>query len=556
MSEDSKNIRMHIIIIITVYIMGHWLLLFVSGYWWDDAVMRIRDINSIKELYSQTGSVCGDLFAYIMVAFRHIYRPITLLLGMAISLLFYAFLKESQIFTEKESFLIAVLYGIMPVNDARITYICFGYTVSLFLFCVAVYLTMIWKLKIGKWRLGIRILCWIFLFISYSTGSLLVLMGIIVLWLYYIDLKRDHELKSVITILKGIARTVYKNIDYIIVPIVFWFIKTLFFQPWGGYDNYNFVSVGGIMETILGLLKSVILSIYNICLSFIQILLGNIYCTVIILFASFVIGIIIYYKSVKKDINENIKRDLILSIVGIVILFLGVFPYAVVGRVGGIANTGVQGRDSLLLGFGMSICIYFVLQVFLRSWSRYTCYALVIILGILHFNMWYLNYQREWYKSLEFEDVVASEPGIKENNTFWVIQEYSTPCGTNSFYNLNVNAYDVLGDQTRFFTNMYYLANEYPDFISKWYGMDEYDHTDMIIDGIIVLEDNEMSYIDTLKLKWLEITEKDKFKENIKDLDRYEYYEVTPEQSQMLVDGYNSGITYDRALFSTVFIMQ
>ena len=338
-------------------------------------------------------------------------------------------------------------------------------------------------------------------------------------------------------------KAVIRNIDYIFVPIAFWVIKTLFFQPKGVYaqSNYNSVSLGGVAGALLGLPKTFIYSIYNICLSYVEILSKNIFFSIAVILAAIAIGILVHCRMGHADIDENLKRDFTLFIIGVLVLLTAIFPYAVVGRMDGVYNTGVQGRDSLLLGFGISICIYFGVQMLLRSWGKYTCYIFIIILGIVHFNIWYLNYQMEWYKSLEFEDVVASEPDIKENNTFWVIQEYDAPCGTSRFYCLNVNAYEVLGDQTRFFADMMWLVDDYSDMISEGYGMDDYDSSDRTIDGVIVLKDNEMSYSDTLHLKWLEITDKDEFEKTIRGLDRYEYYSITPEQAQELVDGYISG---------------
>lgn len=539
----------HILLIITSYCIAHWGLLIVSGYWWDDAIIRIRDIASLQELYRQTGFVFGDLFAIIMISCKYNYRCIVFVLGLITSILIYLVARESEVFDESASFWVGAFFNLIPINDARVTYICFPYTISLFLFSLSFFQTIIWKKGMLVNVRLVRIISLILLLLSYTTGSILVMTSIIIVWLLFYDIRQNVNCKSVKSILDKVPKILFSNIDYVLLPIVYWVIKSLFFQAYGPYKGYNTISRSGLFLSLVNLPLEVMASIKHILDSYMLIISKSGKFVLVILVTSFVIGIFIYFQKEDEQNMDNMMHVFGQLIIGFMLVFLGVFPYVAVGRSGGLYNTGVVGRDSLLIGFGGAICIYCLGKIFFKEWFRYTIYVLLMILGIIHFNYWYANYQKEWYKNLEFQDAVASVSDLKTENTFWVVNQYETPCGSSSFYYRNVSAYEVDGNQSRMFSTMRFLADDFQEAYLHYYGMDDYDNSDRSIDGIIILNDNKMSIVDLIKLKGIEIKDYDKFAKEINSLDRYEYYPITEEESDYLIDTYRKGITDDAELF-------
>ena len=42
-----------------------------------------------------------------------------------------------------------------------------------------------------------------------------------------------------------------------------------------------------------------------------------------------------------------------------------------------------------------------------------------IVLGIFHFNEWYLNYQEDWYQQKVLASVIEEHDGFGEDNTIY-----------------------------------------------------------------------------------------------------------------------------------------
>lgn len=551
MSEKKTDLK-NTLIIIFVYIISNWLLLVVTGYWWDDSVVRDLNRHELGELYSKTGSVFGDLFAYIMIAFRHSYKAVTFFAGMLSCILLYLFLRKSEIFEEKECFWIGLLFTIIPINDARMTYICFPYTICFFLFLFAVYLVPLWKKNAGVGRWIIRALTWVLLFVSYSTASLLVYTGLILLCLYYIDVKNNLR-KNVKEIMTSFLKSVLANIDYVILPCVFFVIKSLFFQPYGNYENYNVVSVGNVIISALKAPFAVACTLYNVINSNISIIKSHYLLAGLIILFSLVSGVYVRRKAVFSK-GKIEPRDIVLFLIGIIAFVAGLFPYTVVGRTYGVFTRGVAGRDSMLLGIGLAMCIFYGVKIVFADWMGTVCYLTVIMFGVLYFNSCYLQYQREWYEELELEKKIVTNKEIVDNNTFWVVFNYEKPCGTGVFYYLNMNAYKIFGDQTRYFvSSISNLLDSNMELLSEGYGMNEYDASDMKIDGIIVFDNDPISDIDILKLRWKETFNKKAFESEIQEKDRVEYISVSKDQAEAIVDAYNDGITDNMRLIGIAF---
>lgn len=557
----NKNfIYKDLVLILFVYTVSQWLLLVVSGYWWDDSVLIIRNETEIAELYNSTGVVFSKQLAAVMCYFQSSYRYVTFALGLIIVLLIYFTLLNMKVFSCNECFWISILFVSIPINDAKITWICFPYTICLGLFFGAFYLVTLWR---NKNRLAWlwRFLSWCLLVFSYNINSLLVFSGLILLYLYYEDYIERFYVSSKRTVW-DFWHIILRNIDYVLIPCAYFLVKVMFFKPYGPYVGYNAVNIKTIIHAIIKLPVAMINSGSNIFANYYSLLRGlpGKFCIMVIICLLFVIYVKKRYGSWKKIVTidgdkkyslKNHKddftvisiffenRDIKILLLGIFAFALGVFPYMVVGRMSGVASVGVAGRDSALLGLGCAICIFAFGRILLSKALRNCVYGLLVTLGVLHFNNWYLNYQQEWYQEMEFMQEVSKNERIKNNDTFWVAFRYPTPCGTDSFYNMNVNSYKCLGDQTRFFTTkLGYIADKNIEMFANYYGMDDYNKNNMDIDGIVLFDNRPFSKKQLLKLKWNEMFKQDDFINDIKRHNRIEYIAVSHDESRRILNAY------------------
>lgn len=536
----KKNVDLkNILIIVIVYFIAHWFLLMVSGYWWDDAVLIHKKHEEMAEFYSQNGAVLGGLFTYSVIWLpAGGYRVCVFTEFLLSSIFVYYVLKDSELLSDNECFWISLIFSVVPVNDARTLISCYGYSCTFFLFWLAFFLVTKWYKKTGIMHWVIRCFTWPILFTAFSTESVIAFCGLIILYLYYKDYKNVvKDFSSFGKFVRGIPVVVIRNIDYIIVPMVYWFVKSMFFKPWGPYENKNVFTLKTLLSTILHLPSSM----YGTTWSVIDNYLGQISILSLIIadvcIAVFIFGFI-KNKRWKKIEDRPYYKSFIGLGIGILSYATGIFPYSVVRGGGSIAVNGRGGRDSLLLALGISLCIYYLVELIIHPYVRSICFVVVIVLGIFHFNYSYMQYQQEWYEELELENKISSTKDILDNNTFLVLFTSDKPGGSGSFYCMNINSFDVTGEQTRaFWQNLSYVTGEaWQDYFLHGYGMDDYDTSDTGLDGVLLFDNKALSKKDILRLKFKEIFLYDEFISEINARDRIEYINC---------DENNRGILYE-----------
>lgn len=213
------------------------------------------------------------------------------------------------------------------------------------------------------------------------------------------------------------------------------------------------------------------------------------------------------------------------------------------------------GRDALLLGLGTAILIYYLIcLVFNKNFCK-IAFITIIVLGICHFNLKYIDWQENYYQQLQFEQEVRQNEDIQNGTTFLCL--YENPALDASFYQLNGNAFVATGEQTRFFMcGIEDLANMIELDENSWYlnayNMKEYDPTNMALDGVILINNEPISTGIVLKQKWNEIFHKDKFYEWINRIRDIKYFPVNQEQSNAIVEAFQSGILNENNIFDYI----
>ena len=241
---------------------------------------------------------------------------------------------------------------------------------------------------------------------------------------------------------------------------------------------------------------------------------------------------------------NSIGKDLLMVGLGCIAFYLGIFPY-IVKRDSDIDVIYTDGRDSLLLGIGTSIIIYYLLRIFVRRELYKTVLVFLIMSGILYFNNVYLAWENSYYQQLQVRDEIATNQHILNNDSFIVI--YTGAAVYSSFFQTNGNSWAATGEQTRFYMCDLNDLGKFLDFDedSEWlkgFMMRDFDYTDKTIDGVLYVNYPYTNRGLILKQKWNEFFHKDVFDQWIKDVKEMDYYPITPEQSDAIIEAYQNGI--------------
>lgn len=544
--RDYPEIQ-HILWITLVYFAAHWFLLVATGRWWDDWVYADKNWEYLFEVSKQSSlPSVAILDAGLWLFPDGFYRIFVFIVFYVGAVFFYKILNTVDLFTKKGCLWITLLYIIMPVNDARITWICWPYSFGLFAYWIAFYLSTIWIKKRGKKRIAFRALSVFFLMISFTLESLMLMMLVILGYFCYMELKDDWNWKEVRSNVKKLLKAVLHYPDYLIAPIIWYFGNKILFPGYGVYGGHSYIPWSELISITIYSPYNALVTLCNIINNFVRAALS---LRIAILLG---LAIIIYFgfvfcnrkKSfIDRDFEEVFWKNFAYAICGVIIFFLGFFPYCV-KRNAAIISTYTGGRDAILLGIGLAIMLYFGLRLVLKNVLVKISYIILILLGIVHFNFIYLGWQEDYYQQLQLQSGIIHNEGILDNNTFLVMYQGQVVC--TSFYQTNGNSYVATGEQTRYYISGADSLKDLKEMDENtWYlnayGMNEYDYTDKSIDGIIFLDYTDLSECALVKEKWDELFNKNEFNEWISEMSQFsmKYIPLSQEESDSIWELYD-----------------
>ena len=445
----------HIFWITVVYLLSQWFLLIVTGRWWDDWVYADKNWDYLYEVMRQSSV---PFIAYLDASLWQLpdgfYRVITFALYYAGTILFYFILRRTSIFQDEECFWIALLYVTVPANDARILWICFPYGVGFLLMWIAFFLTTIWAEKAGAGRVLLRIGTLFILMLAFSCLQSTMMMVIpIVGFLCYKELSEKGNIKKSIKDIKKFIKNLFPIIahysDILLLPIIWYVGDKLLFPGYGIYGGVYSVGWSKLPIIItkfpfraIGTFMRILWSYINILktphLTFSSVIAAIAYVAIIFIIVK---TVYIHNKANVEDDNYGLIRNKILMATGAIIFLSALFPY-VVKRNAVIGNVGADGRDSILLGIGVVIVLYYGFKYFFRQKTSKIVTVSLIVMGIVHFNYMYLNWQECHYQQIQLQHGFADNIEIKNNDTFLVMSKGGIICDI--FYQTNGNSWVTL----------------------------------------------------------------------------------------------------------------
>lgn len=536
MRYASKDTVRKILIIAAVYVMAHLIMLTVSGFWWDDAAIINESAEERKEMHSQIGSVIGGIVTDICLLMPGwSYRILMFLEYFIGNVLVYLILKKIDFFTDIEAFWISLLYAVIPINDARILIACHWYSFMFLSFWVAFYLAILSRGGGSRKRkIVLRCMSLVCLYISFDTESLIVYSGLIILYLYYLELKKYYKDGCTgVSLLKKLPMTILHNIDNILVVLLWAFVKMTWFRPYGGYSERNTVTVPALFKSILYAPRGIYVTACVAVKSYFKFI--NVWTILVIVIICAVFAALVWKKKIPKTVMSGRLRSFWMILLGALVFEAGIYAYMVVRKSDHVTMSGINGRDSILLGLGTAIMMYFGFELIFGKFyiiREILCIA-CIMCGVLYFNSIYSEYQKDWYHQEAFGQEITTNEYILANDSFYVIDKTNYRTNATRTYSLASYAKGVTGQESRCFSmELAYIFDEnYAD--KKIVGMKDYVQ-DGVLDGIIVLDMEDISYFESLKIRFYEAFDNEKYQACIREKSKVRLIPISKEESDKL----------------------
>ena len=530
--------------IILVYLFSQGFLLIVTGMWWDDWDYANKSWDYLYESFRQSSL---PLRAYIQASLWFLpdgaYRILVFIYFLLGAFLLFNILQKLEFISFKDAYTITLLYVVMPINDARITWICYGYSLSLLIFWLTFYLVIGWYNR-GK-SILMRVLLLGLLLLSYDTESIMSMTLLILLYLYYEDLRGKLKHNPIRDICKECLRVIISYGDFLVAPILFYVIKHKLFPAGGIYAGHNYIPWNSMISIMVKMPCNALLTLKNVLDRYYSIFNTNslfVFLAIVIVVAAYLIS-----NKTDMDMEEEVgsKKTVWLLALAFLVFLIGLLPYAILVN-GDIKIMGTGGRHSLLLGLGLAMILYYTIGLCVRKKAQKVAYFIIILLGVLHFNLMYLEYQEDYYQQLRFRTAVSNCGDIIDNDTFLCLNQY--PAFIEAYYQYNGNSWIATGEESRYFLDSTFDLSRLEDmgkdsFILKGSNMREWNCSpeNLFIDGIVIIHNEPIGIEDLIRLKLLEMFNHSLFEKWIADTSGITYIPVTKEESESLIEASRQG---------------
>lgn len=535
-----------------LYACAFLLVLTTQGVFWDDWVVFHVPDSARLNLYTMSGRpLYGHFFNFLYgIDFDGftIFRALIFTSFFAVILIFDQIVKRITELSYFERFSLVVLFAMFPVNSSRIAVTMAQYTVCNLLFFIGFFLVL---KSLETKKLYLRAIAFVLFFLSFNMDSLLVFFSTLLMYVYYQECKSNDDL-SKIQVLK---KSALKYIDLLLVPIIYFVIKQVFFQPYGLYQNYNKVSLGSATDAALGTLRNTVSALYPVFYE----------CYLVLIEYPLVIGIvaIVVFAIISKFFTEfkfekTSKPVWKLFFLGVLFLILGTYPYYVVNAYPHPYNW--SSRHQILMPLGGAFIVFYGLMIFVFGlerlvnkftpaakatkldkkaklakeqkdsenretywrWTRNLSLSLVVALfGVTNFVA-SLQYQKDWYKQMSILEHLKVNDTIRNNTSFRFLDKtypLNATYRTYNFYEYTGLMKYAYGDETRYgspdmkFDEAVMGAVEHPQYNISQFKFQRYQYNVFIDYGRFTLTDES-----TLELTWDRFFNPEAFAEKIKNI--------------------------------------
>lgn len=434
-------------VMLLFYFLSFWPLLVDNGVFWDDWLLHGQKPQTLMRLFDELGtSPAGPYLGRALVALPPVAgRWFVFTIYLLAMLVTYRILVRTKLFGPNTALLLTLLATLIPHNFARVTMACAGYAVYYLLFLLA-FLALVEYIE--RRRIILRLTSLLLFFVSFGTSSLLVYYLLALMYLAW------HERPSPMS-LKGVAKGIASYLDFIVIPLVLYALKSAFFVPHGMYANYQAISSGNITQSFHEFVLSVWSSFAGVIGRSLAIAAGSPVLVIMLTIA-------VYWLLGKRAPERGARVDARVSaakrfLLGAVAFYLGVLPYLVIGRNGATFGAEWESRDQLLLGIGAALMLFYGLMYVFATVPvgvRLQRFVLAVLVAsfVLTNVTTYLQFQADWFKQVAFMEIVRGMPQIRDNTTFAVDDRAGALNAMErhvQFYEYNGMLRQVFGTDTR-----------------------------------------------------------------------------------------------------------
>lgn len=345
-----------------LFIISNFLMLFNPGVYWDDWVIFNMDEEGIMNQFYGNGVIpVGYLHVFLKRIWTSpiLYQILTFILQLIQVYTLFLIAKKYPLKKRYSKFIFfsILLFAVFPHYDSKITMIVFPYTLCLTLFLLAIYWLLRFFYENNQFY---RVLSLIFFFLSFFTNSLLFFYMVPVFCVFFLDKTKilwRNRFKGKSLFLKEIFRGIVQNLDFFILPFLFWFIRLKFFMPSGQYEKigYNEVKIESLGQIPFRYVKFG----YAFFVDLVPHVLKAVQIIELVIITFMIIWLL--FRHLKRyDLSLKLSWREIL--IGVLLVMLGAFPYLMVNKFP--THAFYLTRHQLLLGFGLSISITAIIFLF------------------------------------------------------------------------------------------------------------------------------------------------------------------------------------------------
>ncbi|MCW5299439.1 hypothetical protein DXT88_14780 [Herbaspirillum lusitanum] len=393
LKSEEAWLNRHLKILLIVYSAAHLpMLAFFDARFWDDWSLHKAAPETILSVFGQGGSPwVGYLHIAMQQAGGWSYLALTFLAFFVTVVCVFEILMRLSV-GASGSFWIAAFVAVLPVNYARIAEISLPSTLALTIF-MASWVTLL--SSCSNRPFFYRAIALTGFFISFQIGSLIVFFAIPFVTYLYVRWMQEVSkgCRSGLSIILGAA-------DLMALPFVYWYVKSVYFKPSGMFqDGYNVPVLS--LETFAKPIFSI--------LDFFSgggMAIGS-GAIVVVMALTFLLGRM--SGLCPKFDGKGWKQGLVFILVGILVSYIGVFPYAAVGKLPSFSDW-TQTRHQFLLMFGLAITIYGIASCCVRKikTEAYGAAALIPLFFVLMFiGNWWQIYSEFYVDTLKQRAIVA-----------------------------------------------------------------------------------------------------------------------------------------------------
>lgn len=420
----------HFLYITGIYCVFYFLMLFMDGVYWDGWLiydhLQTKDYLSLKLTFEGASFLPLAFYIHRFFGFFHdiifAYRITFFVLLLFTGYLTYLCLYTTKVLKHSECLFLTLVFLLYPVHYCNITIICIPKYFLYLSFLSGVLLSFISFRLTFTYGFIIRILSHLFFLFSFNLNSLLPFyFGFLLFHLY----QRSETFTG--TFYQRMMFAVKKNLDYILLPFLFWGLLQLLADNSGRMTQFGyntFILAKGLKTMVHSIVFCISkFYIHGINRPFSDLISYIIYQPVFY----FLVAAAAYTMHMNPFDAESAKKPKLLMAFGLLLLFLAVFPYVAVGK---SPNHGWSLRHAFLLPLPMGFILLGLLRYFFdparEKGLKYNFVLSVIILfsfGISTMNgMIHLQYR--FIKDKSVISQLRKNADARKYSVFYITDRY------------------------------------------------------------------------------------------------------------------------------------